>query len=279
MWIPVTGLLAWSVVAYAAAVVVGRLLLVRETIIDRLANRALLWSIVGLLLYRCTMTPTMASLANQLALGSIVMVTSYLYGIAQSVAADSAPNTGWRGQRVYCLIAVAATAAILVAGTSARDEGRLADLTLNWQGIVIGYAFGIPLTINTFAFFGIGVRELRGGDLPAREVGMCLALGAGITYAWLTEAVSIAQTSTGWPALGAQLPRIESAFTLCVAYYATLIAVPLVISLITRAGLDRAGRTCRRLRPLWRDLTEAVPEIVLSPTTGIPPTPMRACFG
>ncbi|WP_411156575.1 DUF6545 domain-containing protein [Nocardia abscessus] len=39
-------------------------------------------------------------------------------------------------------------------------------------------------------------------------------------------------------------------------------------------GRDRAGRYCRRLRPLWHDLTAAVPSIVLGPDYRWPnPTP------
>ncbi|WP_308427818.1 DUF6545 domain-containing protein [Nocardia pneumoniae] len=43
--------------------------------------------------------------------------------------------------------------------------------------------------------------------------------------------------------------------------------MPLGAWLIETAGLDRNARACRRLRPLWRDLTAAVPEILLLPDT------------
>ena len=59
------------------------------------------------------------------------------------------------------------------------------------------------------------------------------------------------------------MPRVEFGFASCQTVNATLMAIPLVSALITMAGLDRDGRTCRRLQPLWRDLTAAVPEIVL----------------
>ncbi|MFE7798054.1 MAB_1171c family putative transporter [Nocardia sp. NPDC057440] len=264
MWVPVTGFVGWTVTGYVTAVLVGRLLFVRETIIDRLMNRTFLWSLAGLLLYRCTITPQIASLANQLALGCILLAMTNLHGIGKFADTGGDPSAVWRCQRFYSCVAVAATAVILLAGTSARNDGRLLDLGLDREGIAVGYAFGIPLTINTFVYFRAGVRELRRGDLSARETVLGHALGVGVLYMWLTETVSIAQASTGWPALGPQLPRIEAAATLCVGYYATLTAVPLVILLIARAGLDPAARSCRRLQPLWRDLTAAVPEIVLS---------------
>ncbi|WP_406231941.1 MAB_1171c family putative transporter [Nocardia sp. NBC_01009] len=264
MWIPVTGFVAWPVIGYVTAVLVGRLLFVRETIVDRLMNRTFLWSLAGLLLYRCTITPQIASLANQLALGCVLLAMTNLHGIGKFGDTGGDPSTVWRRQRFYSGVAVAAAVVILLAGTSARHDGRLLDLRMDGEGIAVGYAFGIPLTINTFVFFRAGIRELRRGDLSARASVIGYALGVGVIYMWLTEAVSIAQASTGWPALGPQMPRIEAAVTLCVAYYATLTAVPLVILLIARSGLDPAARACRRLQPLWRDLTAAVPEIVLS---------------
>ncbi|WP_433199776.1 DUF6545 domain-containing protein [Nocardia sp. CA-107356] len=39
--------------------------------------------------------------------------------------------------------------------------------------------------------------------------------------------------------------------------------MPLISTLLTHIGWDRTGRYCRRLRPMWADLTAAVPEIVL----------------
>lgn len=44
---------------------------------------------------------------------------------------------------------------------------------------------------------------------------------------------------------------------------AGVVAIPLASTLLARTGWDRTGRYCRRLQPLWRDVTAAVPEIVL----------------
>ncbi|WP_373862755.1 DUF6545 domain-containing protein [Nocardia amamiensis] len=40
-----------------------------------------------------------------------------------------------------------------------------------------------------------------------------------------------------------------------------LTAIPLVIAVLARARWDQPGVHCRRLHPLWRDLTTAVPEV------------------
>ncbi|WP_280428000.1 MAB_1171c family putative transporter [Nocardia brasiliensis] len=61
---------------------------------------------------------------------------------------------------------------------------------------------------------------------------------------------------------------MELAFTSIGLFATTLVAGPVVGHLMELAGLDRDGRVCRRLRPLWRDVTAAVPEIVMSPVDG-----------
>lgn len=254
-------------IGYIAVIVGGRLLLVRDTLLDQVINRLFLWSLAGLLLYRWTLTPTSTALANQLALGCIVMTTTYMATIARSTetAADADPSVVWRYHRLRSLIALGATVTIVVAGTSARDDGRLVAMKPDWEGILTGIAFGVPLLWHTVVFSRIGVRELRSGDLPVWErIVLYIMIGA-TAYIWVCEGLSISQTFIGWPALGPQLPRIAASFTLCVVVNVTIVAVPLVRVLGTKAGLDSAARSCRRLLPLWRDLTAAVPEIVLSP--------------
>ncbi len=58
-----------------------------------------------------------------------------------------------------------------------------------------------------------------------------------------------------------------------------LTGTPLVTVLPARTGWDRTGRTCRRLRPLWYDLTAAVPEVVLRDARSTPWTRTRGSTG
>ncbi|WP_330249641.1 hypothetical protein OG874_25385 [Nocardia sp. NBC_00565] len=256
----IPAVLGWSLIGYLGVIVAGRLILVRDTFIDRSLNRGLLWSIAALLLFRCTPVMSITSLPNQLALGCVVMVTMNLYCIARFMD-DSVID--WRRERRCALVTAAVTAVIVIAGMSARDLAPSVDLSLHGAGLVVLLAFAVPVAVNIVLFVLLGIREIRSDDLrfDAQVVGYLLITST--VFVLVNQTLSAAQLITGWPAWGPQLPHAEFDFVVCLTVNATLLAIPLVSALITVAGLDRDGRTCRRLRPLWRDLTAAVPEIVL----------------
>ncbi|WP_280238754.1 DUF6545 domain-containing protein [Nocardia abscessus] len=77
--------------------------------------------------------------------------------------------------------------------------------------------------------------------------------------------VSALQLAGSGTAADPELARWAAPTFAASALGAALLSVPLLAALRTRLGSDRAGRNCRRLRPLWHDLTAAVPSIVLEP--------------
>ncbi|MFE7745212.1 MAB_1171c family putative transporter [Nocardia sp. NPDC057455] len=264
----ISGFVAWPVIGFVAAVLAGRVSLLRDTTVDQLVNRLFLWGLLSLLLYRCTMTPGMASLAHQLALGCTVMSSMCLQGIVRIWAFDADPVAVWRRHRVCCLIAAGCVAVILLAGTSARHEGRLVELKGDVEGLVVWGAFCLPLLVNTSLLSRMCLRELRSGGIgPAGKL-VSGAIGWAAMLFGVNLALSMVQAITGWQGGGMHLIRVEATVTLCLALDATVVAIPLVRMLLSAAGLDRAARACRRLHPLWRDLTAAVPEIVLRPDVG-----------
>jgi hypothetical protein len=264
----ISGIVAWPVIGFVAAVLAGRWLLVRDTIVDKLLNQLFLWGLLSLLLYRCTMTPGIASLAHQLSLGCTVMASMCLQGIVRIWAFDVDPAAVRCRHRVCCVLAAAAIGAILLAGTAARKEGRLVDLTLDAEGLVVWTAFGLPLLVNVSLLARMCLRELRAGGIGLAEKLVCALMIWAATLFGVNLVLSTVRAVTGWQRWGTHLIRIEATVTICLAIDATVIAIPLIRSLLATAELDRAGRSCRRLRPLWRDLTTAVPEIVLRPAAG-----------
>ncbi|MFI7666721.1 MAB_1171c family putative transporter [Nocardia sp. NPDC049526] len=254
--------LGWLVLGYVGAITLGRLMLLRDTIIDQLINRNLLWSIAALLCYRCAQA-SVTSPVYVLALGCVEMTTMHLFVIARYILAETDSTVVWRRLRRCGFVAAAATVVMLLAGIVAQDNGRPVDLSAHGPAAIFGIAYAAPLAVNMVVFLLSGIHELRLGDLSAKMQVVCWILGISGGFVLSSQALSIAQLLTGRPALGPHLPRGELDFVLCVTLNVTLLAIPLLSALLTLAGWDRDGRLCRRLRPLWRDLTAAVPEIVL----------------
>ncbi|MEU6829478.1 MAB_1171c family putative transporter [Nocardia beijingensis] len=261
----IPGIIAWPVIGFVATVLAGRWLLVRDTTVDRLLNQLFGWGVLSLLLYRCDMTPGIASLAHQFSLGCTVMASMCLQGIVRVWAFDADPAAVRRRHRACCVLAAGSTVAILLAGASARREGRLVDLTMNVEGLVVWTAFGLPLLVNVALLAHMCVRELRAGGIGLAGKLVCGLLIWAATLFGVNLVLSGVWLGTGWQPLGAHVIRIEATVTLCLLIDAMLVAIPLVRTVLAIAELDRAGHLRRRLRPLWRDLTTAVPEIVLRP--------------
>lgn len=278
----IPGFIAWPLTVCVAVFAVGRFLLFRDRIVDRLINRLYAWSAAAMLLYRfASMSGASGPVsALALALGCVVMATTYLYAIGCVHLSDIAPDT-LRGRLRRCsLVALISTVAVLIAGARASSEGRPVDMSLAWDGIVIAIAVGAPAAINTAVFVRMVVREYRADDRTAAERVVGAGMILSMMFVWGTLLLSGLQLTTGWPQLGPHMPRAELAFTVGVVVNGIAPAFPLSMAFMRAVGLDREGRVCRRLDPLWRDLTAAVPEIVMHPAvdTGAPRDPATRVF-
>ncbi|TDP28219.1 MAB_1171c family putative transporter [Nocardia ignorata] len=261
-------------------VTIGRWWLLRERDVDRLVNRAITAALPALLL-RGTWVQYLLVLAlpipdkdviqldNQGVLAAIVLCVVCIYGLAQ-LWAGADPEGTWRRQRAYDTGALAASAIILIAGTPARSAGQLIDQTLGWPAVVAWIAFYIPLAATAWLVGKTSIHELRHPDAATtwRERlviagALGIALVAGIdSIANLT--LTIIAVLGDHPALDPYMGYKTWTFFLDAVWGGTVIAVLLISAVLIQTGWDRAGRYCRRLEPLWRDLTAAVPEIVLT---------------
>ncbi|MET8774611.1 DUF6545 domain-containing protein [Nocardia sp. NPDC004654] len=254
---------AWAIVGALSLVLAGRFLLVRETVVDYLVNRLLLCSLFGLLLYRWPEAGPFAGVVELLAIGCVVLSTTYFLGIARVEGPHEEMGRVRRRERRHCSIALASTAVILFAGWSADAKGLPLDFGIGWQGWLLALAIGGPVAVIMALFAMRGLRELRSSIAVEKLV--AFGLLAVNLFIWTNQLLSASELMFGRPELGPHLPRIEWIFTVCVAADGLLVTLPLAAALIDAAKLDSASRSCRRLHMLWRDLTEAVPEIVMTP--------------
>ncbi|BDT96161.1 hypothetical protein IFM12275_61370 [Nocardia sputorum] len=261
---PIPAPIAIPLIVFVAVVVLGRCLLLHRATVDRLLNRAMLWGVATLILLERGIAPLIGSLLHQLSMATLLMEVAGLYGAAR-LWSGADPTHAAARQRVYDLAGLAGGAIILAVGTEARQGGRLLGQALDWPTAVVWSISWIPLVAVGRLAWRAAVRELRSSESSTAErivygtLLTTLVVGSG---GLVFSAVQL--TGPGASADPAMVRWAAPTFAAS-ALGAALLAVPLIGSLRARAGWDRAGRYCRRLRPLWRDLTAAVPEVVLAP--------------
>lgn len=241
---------SWTVlpvIALALAIVVGRWILVDDTAADRAINRALTWYVGALALYGAAAAIGWAEAAQRLYLGCSALACASLYGftwLLNGGAAEAAP----RRQRRYDSVAAVTALAVLV--------GPMELVTAVWV------AWGLPVLVSGLLITRACVRELRTAGATTHEKVAYSALLIVALHWVLSAIIMTVRAISGTTPQNSGIPWIVLS-TASFVLLAALIAVPLVIAIMVRTGWDRNGRACRRLQPLWKDLTAAVPEVVL----------------
>ncbi|WP_157128801.1 MAB_1171c family putative transporter [Nocardia amamiensis] len=246
-----------------ALMTVGRWRFVSDTIADRLINRIWSWMLVAILSYEVASALQHPDLARRLFLGVGLMATASFYGLARLVGGADA-EAAYRSQRRYDS-AFAAVAVSVVLGTPivhgalrfdyAEVVWTLSTLPAIYGGLVIGRAC---------------IRELRVAGTSS-SVRLTYAVLLAFSVYWsVSSVIMIVRSLAGTPPSEPGKGWAVLAFLMLLAI-TLFTAIPLVVVLLARAGWDRTGRTCRRLRPLWHDLTATVPEVVLLHDHSAPP--------
>jgi hypothetical protein len=275
---PIPGIIAWPVLIFVFFLAIGRFRFLNDTQVDRLINRTLVVSLVTNLSREVWVQKLIAkalfmfdeanvtNIVRQLSFGGILLAVAYIYGIVK-MWGGATPETARQRQPVYNLVAVAATVVILVAGTPARQQNLLIDQALGWGAVIAWAAFYAPIIAVAVLVGRVCVREFRTHDVTARERAiyagvLVLVVGLGVDGV-ATPVLTALEVTSGTASRDPDMIVKAWTFFLSAAISSTVIAVPLLSVLTTRAGLDRTARYCRRLQPLWHDLTAATPEIVL----------------
>ncbi|MEV6391611.1 MAB_1171c family putative transporter [Nocardia xishanensis] len=260
-----------AVAVFIAAIVVGRWFLVNELLIDRLINAALSWDLAAIVLYEIACVLGTRDLAERLFLGLGAMALAYGYGFARLLDGMD-PETLRSRQRRYNRVG-AITGAVTLSGPALA--GLL--VTPAAQTRVIWTAGSLVIVSCGALIAKACVRELRTADPTTAERWAYYALLVFGLYCCFASGVGAFRTIAGTPYTEPGLPWAVATFVM-LAVVTALIAIPLFSAALVRSGFDRNGRACRELRPLWCDLTAAVPEIVLLPDDSRPGEPMSRLY-
>ncbi|MFI9412727.1 MAB_1171c family putative transporter [Nocardia gamkensis] len=250
---------AWfmfPVILVVAAIAAGRWFLVADTITDRMINRAWAWNVGGLALYVTVSAAGFPVLGQRLFLCCGLLTTAVVLVLAQLVA-GARPEVTLRRQRIYSAVAAVASAVTLVISPAARDVLHVGLDEIVWT------LSELPMAASGYLVAQASVRELRTAAYSVKEK-LTYSVLLFLAVYWAVAALVTVVRAIGGvpPSHPGNVLAVSSFF--CLLVIATLTAIPLFTAVLVRAGLDRAGRRCRRLHPLWCDLTAAVPEVVLN---------------
>ncbi|MGX1778585.1 MAB_1171c family putative transporter [Nocardia brasiliensis] len=276
---PIPGTIAWPVLVLLFLITAGRWWLLTDDHVDRLINRALAAALVGLLLRESSVERLLIELlpfddvdvvhiARQLSFGCILLTVGAIYGIARLWGGADPDQTGCR-QRVYDVIAIVASVVVLIAGTPARQSDQLIDQAMGWPAVVAWVAFYGPIGATALLVGRISIHEIWTADATTTWRERTLYLGVlGIAAvigldAMASPVITAVEVLNDEPSRDPGMRMKAWTFFGAAVWAGSVVAVPLIGTMLTITGMDRTGRYCRRLRPVWRDLTAAVPEIVL----------------
>ncbi|MER7451856.1 MAB_1171c family putative transporter [Nocardia beijingensis] len=248
------------ILAVTILITAARWALLRDTMVDRLLNRALTWNIIGVLANFAAAALGLDNLGPRLFLAFGLFALANFYGLARLFEGgrrqDMIPRL-----RVYYLVAAACSGTLLFT-TSPIGRALSIDQLIDWQ-TVIWTGSDVFIAISMVRLLRACVGELR-TDCTSRERLMYVTVLLTAVFSFVSTLVALARIASGVPPAEPGRAGVLGAFV-GMLLFALLVAIPLVGELLARTGFDRAGRTCRQLLPLWRDLTTVVPEVVLPP--------------
>ncbi|GAB2669368.1 MAB_1171c family putative transporter [Nocardia goodfellowii] len=265
-----------AIAAFLAVVLAGRWWLVNELNSDRLLNRAFSWNLVGMLVWGVTGWLGRGGLGEQLYLAVAVLGVANIYGLARLLhGAD--PARVWARQRKYDAVAAAASGATVLGILGLLGDRTALLLGMLWaaSNIVLG---GSAVLVARGSW-----REMRTRSRTPRERLAYAILFAVCVYSAAAAPVGVLAVlgliEVSGVLGGARTGDVSNTWAhtafLTLGVLTAVLAIPLVRALAARTGWDSTGRDCRRLHPLWSDLTAAVPEVVLAPDTQHPDPELR----
>ncbi|GAB2669347.1 DUF6545 domain-containing protein [Nocardia goodfellowii] len=240
--------------AYATAILGLRWRYAHSTDTEQLINRALSLMVIATLIEEFGSRTEFAEVTFRLFLAMGVFVNVAIVSMA-GLFAGARPELVRRRHRRYNRWAVGGAAVVLALG-------RPDESAPMWQSWLVWAIFSVPVAVAGCLTVRACLRDLLSKAASRRQklVFGVLLVGA---ISWVHAAVASGIGLLSGGPLTNPAPHWTAAS--CVGFVAliTLAAVPLAGIAAARRGWDRESRKIRRLRPLWRDLTAAVPGVVL----------------
>ncbi|WP_072814626.1 MAB_1171c family putative transporter [Rhodococcus zopfii] len=273
--------LAWPMLVTLAVIVILRVLFLHTLVDKRLSTMLAFWVFVGLLrdphvqnlLAVHLVDPSVIRQATHMC---AMLASAAMIGAVTIWAAPDHDNDGFitktrrrdRQPLIYCAVFLAGLA-LFPLSAPARVAGQTLEEHGTWHVVAYMTIYSAPTIVAVTCLAALAWETARAAGTRVLQIGAGLAVFIsavsafdGITRIINSFLVAAHQNNafTEW--------RSESndiLFLPEVTAIAIVLATPLAHRLAAKLGIDGASRRIRRLEPMWRDLTEAMPTVVLHP--------------
>lgn len=266
----IPGWIAWPVIASMAIILALRYTRFNNGFYDNYLNNTLAWMLITQLLREHLVEQLLAraalmsiTLAQHLSMATMSFIAAEFMGFVTTWAGLPAEEMR-RRQRHHRLMAIAFVTAFLAVTTRSRVNGQILEIAGGWDNVLAWALFSaMPVTLSIL-MSRMCVTEFRRQSAAPRE--RLLSVGAAIIAAivgvnCLAAVLMAALEELGWAhTIDYRLKTHPVFFFLVAAGTAAAAAVPCVLALSARLGLDETSRSWRQLQRLRSDMTKAVPE-------------------
>jgi hypothetical protein len=264
----IPGIIAWPSILFMALVVASRYLWLNSTAYDRYLNNTLAFMLIVQLLrehqvqrlldYAALFTVTAT---QQLSLGMMIPACTEFLGFTSLWSGRSVDETRQLYRR-YRGLGVVLFAAFIAAATGARRANETLEAYRGWDGAWAWALYLAILVVLSVQLLRMCIAELlRGPTRRERFVAAAgIALALLIGFATMEALILPFTNNLGWTDSTAfQLHFHGYNFFFEATGASVLAAVPFVMKLLVRWGLEPVSRNWRKLQPLRESMRAAVP--------------------
>ncbi|MEZ0351033.1 DUF6545 domain-containing protein [Mycobacterium sp. pR1184] len=262
---------AWPLILFMVLVVVTRYVGFNTNLFDTYLNNTLAMLLTAQLLREHAVQQQLSdaalitvTTAQQLAAVALIFGSAEFIGFTMMWSGLSGLDIG-RRHRYYRCAATLLVIGYLVAATRARVAAKPVEVSGGWDGVLAYVFYSTMFLVLVVQLMRLSVRELARPGAPYRErvvaaLGVILALAIG--WVTLESVLLLVFEQLGWSHTGTYRARVHGVYFFWEAVGCTaLAAVPCLLAIFARGGLDLVSRQWRKLQPLRNSLRQAVPEI------------------
>ncbi|MEN4397458.1 DUF6545 domain-containing protein [Mycolicibacterium conceptionense] len=274
----ITGLpdsVAWPLLLFMAVVTITRFAFysTNSTQYDKYLNYTLGFALASNLLRDRTIETRLNQVLGwdlttmqQISLALMIFVGAEFRGFTTVWRGDLPNEEAIRRHRTHRVTAVVCCVVFLVAATPARNAGEHLEVHGGWPAVIAWSFYEIPIVALTAPLMWMCIKETVRSDAAFKErlvpIGG-IVIGLLIAVSNPGAAVLALLEELGWLHSIDYRLAVHSVIFFTISVFANMLAaVPCLLAVHVRTGLDSMSRTWRRLQPMLADMTRVVPAIV-----------------